>query len=61
MWEMPTEHRAWFGRKAPEEWPMQGVQGCKYREAAVGRGCVFLLCQFRRREGVSKAVRWGEG
>jgi len=38
MWEMPTEHRAWFGRKAPEERLMQGVQGCKYREAAVRRG-----------------------
>jgi len=38
MWEMPTEHRAWFGRKAPEERPMQGVQGYKYREAAVRRG-----------------------
>jgi len=38
MWETPTEHRVWFGRKAPEEWLMWGVQGCKYREAAVGRG-----------------------
>jgi len=35
---MPTEHRAWFGRTAPEESPMRGVQGCKYREADVGRG-----------------------
>jgi len=56
MWEMPTERRAWFGRKAPEEWPMQGFQGCKYREAAVGRVVWLLLCQFRRR-GVSKALR----
>jgi len=40
MWEMPTEHRTWFGRKAPEERPMRGVQGRKYREAAAGRGHV---------------------
>jgi len=41
MWEMPTEHRAWFGRKASEERLMRGVQGCKYREAAVRGVCAI--------------------
>jgi len=27
----------WLRRTAPEEQPMQGVQGCKYREGAVRR------------------------
>jgi len=35
---MPTDHRAWFRRPAPEERLMWGIQGCEYREAAVGRG-----------------------
>ena len=41
MWEMPTEHRAWFGGKAPEERLMQGssgvqIQGSGCREGACG-------------------------
>jgi len=51
MWEMPTEHRAWFGKKASEERLMRGVQGCKYREVAVRRGLAVpsLPVQEKRR------------
>jgi len=40
MWEMLTEHRVWFGRKAPEEWPMEGGSGVQIQ----GSGCWEGVC-----------------
>jgi len=37
---MPTEHRAWFGIKAPEEWPVRGGSGVQIQ----GSGCWEWAC-----------------
>jgi len=54
-WEMPTGHglEEWL----PRSGPCGGFRGANTGKRMLGGGVRFLLCQFRRREGVSKALR----
>jgi len=62
MWEMPYRTQGMVWRKGSRGAADAGeFRGANTGKRLSGGGVRFLLCQFRRREEVSKALRWGDG